>query len=213
MTWSGHWLASAQARFRTKLPSGVMRPVSSASGMNSDGGNEAARRMRPAQQRLEADDVLAHQIDERLVVHFERFGGERRAQIDFQLAARLRLRVHLRLEKAEGRFAGGLGAIQRQIGVAQQVIGIMAIGRRHRDADGRADGHHVALDDVGLADDVDETLRQHGQLLRRLHFRHQHGELIAAEPRRGIALPQRRARCGRQHPAAAGRRWDGRACR
>ena len=107
--------------------------------------NEPARRMRPAQQRLEADDVLAHQIYERLIVHFERFGRQRRAQIDFELAAGLRLGVHLRLEKAEGRFAGGLGAIERQVGIAQQVIGIVAVGGRHGDADGRADGHHVGL--------------------------------------------------------------------
>ena len=66
----------------------------------------------------------------------------------------------------------------------------MAVGGRDGDADARADGDHVALDDVGLADDLDEPLRQHGQLLRRLHLRHQDGELIAAEPRRGIALTQ-----------------------
>ena len=104
--------------------------------------------MPPAQQRLEADDVSADEIDERLIVHFQLLGGECRAQVDLELAARLRLGVHLRLEEAEGRFAVGLGAIERQVGVAQQTIGVVAVGGRDGDADAGADGHQVTLDDV-----------------------------------------------------------------
>ena len=159
-------------------------------GYELGGRNGAARRVRPAQQGFEADDLLAAQIDQRLVMDLERFGQECRAQVDLELAARLRLGVHFRLEKAERRLAGGLGAVERHVGIAQQVIRIVAIGRRHGNADRRADGYHVALDHIWLADDLDEALREDSQLLRRLHFRHQHSELVAAEARCRIPRAQ-----------------------
>ena len=65
---------SAQAWRSTHSPIGTIRPISSASGMNSLGGHEATLRMAPAQQRLEAGDRSDAQIDHRLKEHFELTG-------------------------------------------------------------------------------------------------------------------------------------------
>ena len=55
----GHDAASRQASRRIHSPISTIRPLSSASGMNSPGEHEAAHRMHPARQRLEADDLAA----------------------------------------------------------------------------------------------------------------------------------------------------------
>ena len=44
-------------------------------------------------------------------------------------------RVHAGLEEAVGAAAVGLGAIEREVGVLQQLVGIAAVLRRQRDAD------------------------------------------------------------------------------
>ena len=61
------------------------------------------------------------------------------AQIDLDLAADLGAGIHLRLEEREGAAEILLGARQRNIGVLQQLVGIVAVARRHRNADGGAD--------------------------------------------------------------------------
>ena len=62
--------------------------------------DEAALGVMPAQQRLEAADLVAREVDERLVVELELAVGQRLAQIDLQLAARLHVGIHVRLEEA-----------------------------------------------------------------------------------------------------------------
>ena len=100
--------------------------------------------MVPAQQRLEAGDLAARDVDERLVVQLELVGEQRLAQIELEPAALLHLRVHFRLEEVVGAAALGLGAVERHVGVAQQLVGLVAVGRRHGDADAGADDDLVA---------------------------------------------------------------------
>ena len=97
--------------------------------------DHAALGMVPAQQRLAADDPVVADVDQRLVVQLELAAHERLAQVDLQRAARLHARVHLRLEEAVGAAAVGLGAVQRHVGVLQQLIRLGAVVRRHGDAD------------------------------------------------------------------------------
>ena len=52
----------------TQSPIASMRPISSASGMNSPGWIEAAARVRPSDQRLHADHAARREVHERLVV-------------------------------------------------------------------------------------------------------------------------------------------------
>ena len=95
--------------------------------------------MVPAQQRLEAADLVAREVDERLVVELELAVGQRLAQIDLQLAARLHVGVHVRLEEAVDAAPLGLGPVEGEIGVLEQLVGIGAVARRDGDADAGAD--------------------------------------------------------------------------
>ena len=58
-----------------------MRPISSASGMKAPGGIMPLLGMVPADQRLEAADLVAREIDHRLVVQLELAGRQRLAQV------------------------------------------------------------------------------------------------------------------------------------
>ena len=63
---------SVSACRSTQSPSGTMSPVSSAIGMNWPGSITPQPRVRPADQRLEADDLAAVQCHDRLVDEGER---------------------------------------------------------------------------------------------------------------------------------------------
>ena len=93
------------------------------------GRHHAVLGMVPADQRLEAADLVAREIDDGLVVQLELAGRQRLAQVVLQRAARLHLRVHLRLEEAVGAAAVALGAVERQIGVPDQLVGARPVRR------------------------------------------------------------------------------------
>ena len=129
-----------------------MKPISSASGMKVAGRDQSLLRMIPADQGLEAADLVARQIDHRLVVELEFAGRQRLAQILLHDAAGLHLQVHRGLEEAESAAAVAFGAVQREVGVAQQLVGGQAVARADRDADAGADHGLMAVDVEGLAD-------------------------------------------------------------
>ena len=92
--------------------------------MNRLGRDHAAGRMVPADQRLEARQLLGLGVDHRLVVR----AGARRAPIAFlrsfsSICRSCASRVHLGREEAEGAAAGRLGRIEREVGVADQGVG------------------------------------------------------------------------------------------
>ena len=86
--------------------------------MKSFGRQQAALRMVPAQQRLEAGEPLLAEIDDRLIEQFEVALGERAAQRQIERAARLGDRVHVRMKQPVLSAPGRLGAIHRKIGRA-----------------------------------------------------------------------------------------------
>ena len=61
-------------------------------------------------------------------------------------AALLQGGVHARLEEMVGAAAFALGAVEREVGVLQQRLGVDAVARRDRDADAGADDDVVAVD-------------------------------------------------------------------
>ena len=78
---------------------------------NEFGGRDhAAFGMAPAQQRLAAGDLVAREIDQRLVVDLEAAVGQRLAQILLHGQPRLGAGVHRRFEEAMGAAPAGLGA-------------------------------------------------------------------------------------------------------
>jgi hypothetical protein len=114
-------------------------------------------RMIPAYQGLEAADFLARQVDDRLIVQLEFACRQRLAQILFHDAAGLHLQVHHGFEEAECAAAVALGAVEREVGVAQQFVGVRSVAGTDRNADADADHGLLTVDDViGLTQRVDD---------------------------------------------------------
>ncbi len=160
---------------------------------------QAAARMLPAQQRLDADQGARAQVDLGLVVQLElalRHGLAHFLQV-FELA--LEGFVMLDVEQVEAVLAGQLGLVHGLVGVAQQLVGARFIGREQGDADAgrQLQGQPVQFD-----------RRRHG-LQQAFHHRfelvvmfqvHQQGdEFIAAQAGDGVLLAQ-----GRLHARGAG---------
>ena len=120
--------------------------------------------MLPADQGLEARHRLARGVDARLVEQAELVVLERDAEVGLHELTLARGIMHLGLEEAEATLARGLGGVERQVGVAHQVVGraVVIVGRD--DADRGADRHRGAVDRVGARQAVDNALRELGQL-------------------------------------------------
>ena len=88
--------------------------------------NFAARRMRPAAERFDADHGLAALVDDRLVEQPQLVVLDRLAQVAFQQLAVGQIRVHRRVVDAGAVAAFVLGAVERHVGVAHDVGGAAA---------------------------------------------------------------------------------------
>ena len=97
-------------------------------------------RVLPADERLDADDVAALQVELGLVVHDDLAGVERAAELgEAAQAARARV-AGPRLGEAVG-AALRLGGVKRGVGAAQERSGVAAVGGAEGDAGGRLDVH------------------------------------------------------------------------
>ena len=81
--------------------------------------DDALGRMTPAQQGLDPRRRPAGQVEDRLVHQEVLLGRQGFAQVHFQEEAILDHRVHLRPEHDVAVLAGGLGPIERDIGIAE----------------------------------------------------------------------------------------------
>ena len=132
-------------------------------------------------------------IDQRLVIRPQHVVLDRVAQVDLDLAAALGAGVHSGLEEAEGAARVVLGARQRHVGVLQQLLGFVAVAGRHRDADAGADDDGMAVEQIGIADRLQQPLgEQHGILGPRQPALDDR-EFVGVEPGQRILLAQRRA--------------------
>ena len=152
------------------------------------GRHHAALGMVPADQRLKAADLAALQVHHRLIVELELARGQRLAQVLLHDAAGLHLLVHVRLEEAERAAAVALGAVKREVRIAQQLVRGLAIARADRDADAGADAGLMAVDVVGLAHPFDDLLRQRGGIAGIDDRGLDDDEFVAAGPRDGVGL-------------------------
>ncbi len=155
------------------------------------GRHDAPLRMAPAHERLDADHPLAGQIEDRLVDQEQLVLLHGRAQIGFEVQATLRVRVQARVVQRVAVLAGGLGRVQGEVGVAQQLIRRGVVADRHADA--RGDRERLA----GVAE-LDRRAQRLGQAVgedvrRRLVGRRldQHDELVSAEPPDGVLVAHR----------------------
>jgi hypothetical protein len=153
------------------------------------GHHQPALRVVPAHQRLQPHHVAAGQLEHRLVADGELLLQHRLAQRCLEVQPLHRPVAHRRVERPHRAGAGRLGGVHRQVGVAQQLVGVAASGDRpHAHA---GPGVHLP------AGHLDRLAQVGGQPLghrQRLPFAadpvQQHRELVPAEPRGGVALPQ-----------------------
>ena len=155
-------------------------------------GNQAALGMAPAQKRLKADDVLAGEIDDGLIVEFELLGGQCLSKLTLERVPLLHLRVHFALEKPERSASIALGPVKSEIRIAHQLRWAIPVVGADGDANAHPDDHQLRLDLVGRSDRVDDAKRKRRGVsgLRNpyLHDR----ELIPAHARNGISFPDQR---------------------
>ena len=120
--------------------------------------HEAARRVAPAHQRLDADEVPRTQIDDGLVVRLELAAIDGGGQFVFDAHAPARRAQHLGLEDFRVALAARLRRVHGGIGIAQQPLDIAdAIG--DRDADAAADAQRPAVDVERLPAGVEHLAR------------------------------------------------------
>ena len=144
-------LAAASAAWPRRLwrrmvvPIGMMSPVSSASGMNSSGGDHAPLRMVPAGERLHADDLVGRQVDDRLVVRLELASATAATEVRLQAHPLDDGGVHAGLVDLEAALALALGPVHGEVGVAEQA-GRVLLAVADDDADAGVDGDERAVD-------------------------------------------------------------------
>ena len=166
----------------TQSPIGTISPLSSATSMNSTGRDQPRGRVVPPHQRLEADGLAGRQLDDRLVVQLERAVLDRLVELGAHLQPLEHRGVQRRLVAPPPALAVALGHVEREVGLAQQVLRVAGLGRG-----GDAD--------AGIAADQRRRRRRNGSpsaatirvgdlldLGRVVDVLDQRRELVAAEP-------------------------------
>ena len=144
--------------------------------------------MAPADQRFVAASALGADIDDRLVVHLEFAARQRVAHGALEIPLGLEIIVHARIVEAEGVTPVGLGAIERDVGIFQHAVRVLAVLAGDADADTGGQRQLAAADVIGPRDGPHELGRHGGRALAGGQHGVDDGELIAAEPRHGIAV-------------------------
>src|SRR5262249_20007503 len=138
--------------------------------------------MNPARQRLDADQLLAAWIDDRLIDDVQLLISDRLTERAFQQFAVREIGVHRGIVDARPVAAFVLGAIERHIGVTQDVAGVLDAAIDHRDADRRDDIDAMSVEDERRANDAENAFCDRLQRIAVRSAGHNDGEFIAAEP-------------------------------
>ena len=137
--------------------------------------------MTPAHQRLGADHRSVRETDLRLVVQLELVLGIGAPQLDIEASARLRLRAQHRQEEAIGSPPGRLGLVERQIGIGDQLVDVLAVVGRDRDAGAGGDVQDMVLDRERLGEPLEHRLDDLAHDQRIAASGKDRDELVAAE--------------------------------
>ena len=122
------------------------------------GRNDAALRVVPADQGLEADDPSGLELHDRLVEKLKLIPFDRQAKIVLRLQSSYGLSVHGLVEDLVAGLACRLGSVHGRVGVAQYVLGTLVSGRAQRNADAAAGSDVVAREMKRLRDGVLDAL-------------------------------------------------------
>ena len=183
-TVTPHSAARAVASRSTNAPSGTISPVSSAIATNACGST--------SQRQSASKPVISPVPDaqDRLVEHLHAARLDRAPQVGLEVEPRDDVAVHLRVEHRVARLAVRLGAVHGDVGVADQLLRV-GVGPAERDPD-RPGDHQLAVGDrERLGERGQHPLRDDRRLARVGHVLQQDGELVAADPRDGVAGAQR----------------------
>ena len=148
--------------------------------------HEAARRVPPAHERLEADDRAGRQRHDRLEVQLELVLDQGGAQLGFEGEAMTGHLSHLRLEVLDEVLARLLRPIHRQVGVADDLVSsrVEAFDAGAGDADADPESELAALDDQWLAHCRHDAQCDVSGSIVGVIAGEEHGELVAAESAR-----------------------------
>jgi hypothetical protein len=139
--------------------------------------------MLPPDERLYLADAAGGQVDHRLIVEHELPPRHRVPEVELEIHALLRGRIHALVEDLVAGLALALGVVHRQVRVAQDVLGGRAPRGAHRDADAHRDHDLAPLDHERLLQLRGEAVGHRGGPLVVLHVLEQDRKLVAAEPR------------------------------
>ena len=145
-------------------------------------------RMLPAQQGLDCDDAQVAEAVARLVVQLEFLVAQGSPHVVLQLAAVLDLLVHFGSEIAPGALAVGLGLVQGDIGAADQLAGIEALGTGLGDSDAGANMEGLAIEGDRLLQQADQARTETVDLAAVVHAAEHQEELVAAQTRDQVAV-------------------------
>ena len=159
---------------------------------NEFAGRDHAVLVRPAHQCLQAGDAAALEIDQRLIIGLQHVAFDGGAQINLDATAALSARVHFRFKETERSEPFALGARQRHVGILEQLLGVVTVAGRNRDADAGTADDAVSVEQIRLADRRNQTARQHGDFFRPRDAGLYHGKFIGAETCDGVLFAQGR---------------------
>jgi hypothetical protein len=114
--------------------------------------------MVPPRKSFNAYNLIAGQVEHRLVVKLELTVRQCRTHIILEGTPDLHLHIHTQLEEVERPTAGVLRAVKCEVSVSHQLAWIAAIRWTDGDADTGADDDLMASDIVRLAYAGDDSL-------------------------------------------------------
>ncbi len=186
-----HARACRHASSRTQPPMGMIRPVSSARGMNSDGSSKPALRVLPPDQRLDGNGLAAVEADDGLVVEDELAVVDRPLQLGRPFEPLADRRLQGGLVNLVTVLAPGFGRVHGHVRRLHQLGRVLGPALAVGDPDAGVDVHRTVLDHEGRPQVGQDPFRHLAGIVRVLGLLEQDGELVPAEPGRGVTCPQR----------------------
>src|SRR5437868_5935076 len=147
--------------------------------------------MTPAQQRLEAGNPPALQVDEGLKLELELVRAQGFPQVMLELPPRAHALFHLRHEEAVHAPPLVLGREQRKIGIAQKYVRLDSASGSERYPDARSDRQPMRIEREGGDHCLDNALSERcrmGRSVVGLFDLSDHEELVAPEAAQEVAV-------------------------